>query len=135
MTKLKIALIIAFWFSLTGAMCQKKPTTTVNPITIQKNYVPIEILHPPLPEEINWEEFEWVVLTPEILRGMLKAYDAGDLPEKDLVFFGVTPEGYEHLSVNMADIIRYIEGQKSVIMYYKNTIPEQVFLPSENNSD
>jgi hypothetical protein len=135
MRQIKLLVLIMALFSVMGATCTKKPTPTVDRVEIQKNYVPVEILHPPLPEAISWEEFEWVVLTPQILRKMLKEYDDGKLPEKELVFFGITPEGYEHLSVNMADIIRYIEGQKSVIMYYKNTIPKEVFLPAENNDN
>lgn len=129
MNKVLMVLLI---LSLIGC-ASNPPKPTVKPIEIEKKYTPLAVLHPPLPEGVIWEEFEWKVLTPDILRKMLKDYDEGKLTEKDLVFFGISPEGYEKLSVNMAEIIRYIEGQKSVIMYYKENVPDKVFLPKEHH--
>lgn len=127
MNKVLIVLLIL----LVVGCASNPPKPTVKPIEIQKKYTPLVVLHPPLPEGVVWEEFKWTVLTPDILRNMLKEYDEGKLTEKGLVFFAISPEGYEKLSVNMAEIIRYIEGQKSVIMYYKDNIPNEVFLPQE----
>lgn len=103
----------------------------VKPIAVEHRTQPVEVLHPPLPDPLVWEEVKWKVLTVEQMREIVKKVDSGELTERDAVFFAVTPEGYESLSVNMAEIIRLIEGQKSVIMYYRKTIPEQIFLPKE----
>tara|TARA_R100001086_G_scaffold223344_1_gene141032 strand:- start:299 stop:490 length:192 start_codon:yes stop_codon:yes gene_type:complete len=35
-------------------------------------------------------------------------------------FYGLTTKGYENLSHNMADIIRYIRQLSSIVDYYKN---------------
>lgn len=104
---------------------------SAKPVEIEKRIEAVEVLHPPLPEPLVWEEVEYKVLTVEIMREIVKKVDSGELSERDAVFFAVTPEGYEHLAVNMAEIKRLIEGQKSVIFYYKTTVPDTIFLPEE----
>ena len=37
----------------------------------------------------------------------------------DLVLFGLTDEGYEELSITMAEIRNYIKSQKTIIIKYK----------------
>jgi len=105
--------------------------SAVRPVEVEKRVQPIEILHPPLPDPLVWEKVEWKVLTVDQMREIIKLVDSGKLTERNAVFFAVTPEGYEHLSLNMAEIKRLIEGQKSVIMYYKTTVPDKIFLPKE----
>lgn len=112
-----------------GNFFAKKPT--VRPVEVKTVYIPVEILHPPLPEPVTWLSFEWTVLTPEIMRTMIKAYELGDLPENNIIFFGIRPLGYQNLAVNMAELKRYLEGQKSVIKYYRTTVPKEVFLPKK----
>ena len=43
------------------------------------------------------------------------------------VFIAITTKDYENLSLNLADLRRYIEDQQSVIIYYRN-------LTTHNNS-
>ena len=38
------------------------------------------------------------------------------------VFIAITTQDYENLSLNLADLRRYISQQKSVIVYYKNMV-------------
>lgn len=104
---------------------------SVKPVEIEKRVQPVEILHPPLPDALVWEEVKWKVLTVEQMREIVKKVDSGELNERDAVFFAVTPTGYEHLSINMAEIKRLIEGQKSVIIYYRTTVPDTIFLPEK----
>ena len=42
----------------------------------------------------------------------------------DLVFVAVSIRGYESLSLNMADLRRYILQQKEVIVYYEQSLTE-----------
>lgn len=126
----KIVLISLIILS-TGCSFLPKPEPSINPVEINTAVTPVEILHPPLPDKVTWEDFNWIVLTPEIMREMLKKYDAGELSEKDVVFFAMSPEGYEHLSVNMAEIKRVLRDQRSVILYYRSTVPKDIFLPEE----
>ncbi len=66
--------------------------------------------HPPLPDPrpIHQREgISWRVLTPTTL-------PEGD----DWVFFGVTPQDYEDMSLNQADILRFVEEAKWRLRYY-----------------
>lgn len=108
---------------------------SVRPIDVTQKVEPIEILHPPLPEQITWEKVEWQTLTPEKLRELLAMYEAGELTERDLVFVALTPEGYERLALNMAELRRYLEGQKSVIKYYRETVPKEIMIPKEDGDE
>jgi hypothetical protein len=40
----------------------------------------------------------------------------------DLVFFAISVTDYENLSLNVAELRRYIEQQKSLIVYYETSI-------------
>lgn len=42
----------------------------------------------------------------------------------DLVFFAISVPHYENLSLNLADIRRFIEQQKAIIVYYEDQIRE-----------
>ena len=106
-------------------------TPAVKPVHVEKRVEAVEVLHPPLPDPLVWEEVKWKVLTVDQMREIVKKVDSGEINERNAVFFAVTPDGYEHLSINMAEIKRLIEGQKSVIMYYKTTVPDKIFLPKE----
>ena len=105
---------------------------TVQPIDIDHRVEPVEILHPPLPQGVTWEGYQITILTPTRMRELLAKLDAGELNERDLVFAAITPRGYEKLITNMADIKRYIKDQKAVIIYYRENVPSEIFLPEES---
>jgi len=44
--------------------------------------------------------------------------EKGDAPTN--AFYGLTTKGYENLSANMADVIRYIRQLSSIVQYYKD---------------
>lgn len=75
--------------------------------------VPIQVDRPterpplpnPSPIETRW--LRWTVLTPETL-------PRGD----DWVFFGLTPQAYEDLSLNQADTQRFIDEAMWLLNYY-----------------
>lgn len=43
----------------------------------------------------------------------------------NVVFVAMTIPDYENMSLNMAEIRRYIEQQQSLIIYYESSITEQ----------
>lgn len=42
--------------------------------------------------------------------------------QEGVVWVGLTPQHYEHLGVNLQDMIRYIKGQKGQVSYYRECI-------------
>ena len=62
----------------------------------------------PNPESIDTAPIKWFVMTPE------------RLPTKDgWVYYGLTPEQYEVLARNMADILRWVKETKWRLDYYR----------------
>jgi len=49
----------------------------------------------------------------------------------DIVFFAISVPHYENLSLNLADLKRYIGQQKSLIVYYEDSIAKQSDLPED----
>jgi hypothetical protein len=89
--------------------------TPVEVVTIEK---PAPVYHPPKPMAIRTLPVEWTVLTPETMQEYLDDLAQGNAPTN--AFYGLTTKGYENLSSNMADIIRYIRQLKSIVEYYQN---------------
>lgn len=52
----------------------------------------------------------------------------------DVVFFAISVPHYENLSLNLADLKRYIGQQNSLILYYEDSIAKQSDLP-ENTEE
>ena len=89
-------------------------TKTVEVVTITK---PAAVYHPPLPNKVKTKPVEWKVLTPQIMDEYLTDLKEGNAPTN--VYYGVSPTGYENLSVNMAELKRYIRQVLSIVAYYK----------------
>ncbi len=68
---------------------------------------------PPLPNPrpIEQRDLNWVVLTPGTLPG-------GD----DWVFFGVTPRDYEDMSLNQAEVLRFVRESMWRLRYYRGEL-------------
>ena len=86
----------------------------VEVITITK---PAAVYHPPLPNKVNTKPVEWTVLTPAIMSEYLTDLEKGEAPTN--VYYGISPTGYENLSVNMAELKRYIRQVLSIVDYYQ----------------
>ena len=75
--------------------------------------IPAAVYHPPLPNRINTRAVEWRVLSPTIMDEYLTDLKEGNAPTN--VYYGVSPAGYENLSINMAEIKRYIRQVLSIV--------------------
>ena len=75
------------------------------------------------PRQLNLSNITWYVVTEENFEEIKKRY------EKEngmFLFYVINVRDYETLSLNMAEIKRYIEQQKQIIMYYEEAIvPEK----------
>tara|TARA_R110000824_G_scaffold400925_1_gene609961 strand:+ start:619 stop:891 length:273 start_codon:yes stop_codon:yes gene_type:complete len=68
------------------------------------------------PKPLQPEKIEWVVITPD---NVDKVWKKLKKKNEDLVLFGLTDEGYEKLSINMAEIRNFINTQRIIILKYK----------------
>lgn len=51
------------------------------------------------------------------------------------VFIAITTKDYENLSLNLADLRRYIEDQRAVIIYYRNLTTHNNSVTSTNTAN
>ena len=89
----------------------------VKPVEVVTITKPAAVYHPPLPNKVNTKPVEWTVLTPAIMSEYLTDLEKGEAPTN--VYYGISPTGYENLSVNMAELKRYIRQVLSIVDYYK----------------
>lgn len=104
-------LIFLFVVALSGC-------ATSTPVTVEKRVEHLNLFHPPLPDGVHLDEVKWLVLTPKLMQKYLNDLKVGKAAP--MVIYAITPDGYEALSGNVAELKRYIKGQKAIIMYYRN---------------
>ena len=71
------------------------------------------------PRPLNMNNIKFYVVTSENFEDFKKRY------EKDngtFLFYALSVRDYETLAVNMAEIKRYIEQQKHIIIYYEKAV-------------
>ena len=82
--------------------------------------VPIEKLAPIVPsiDILDLKDIEWIIITEDnYLETIEKMKRTGDDP----VIFGLTSKGYENLSLNISDLRKTIQQQKTVIAIYEKS--------------
>jgi hypothetical protein len=99
----------------------------VKPIEIQTKAVERTPLNLPQPTPLKGRAVEWFVVTPENVDQVWER-----LREKkvDLVLFAITDDGYEELSISMAELRNFIAQQRSIIIKYK-----EYYEPPKNDSN
>ena len=71
------------------------------------------------PRPLNMNDIKFYVVTSENFEDFKKRY------EKDngtFLFYALSVRDYETLAINMAEIKRYIEQQKHIIIYYEKAV-------------
>lgn len=110
--------LIKFLTIFAGLLVLSSCTSTPQIITETKFIDrPVEIQVRPAPVKLSDVKFH--VVTEENLEEFiaeLKSQNGGNL-----VFIATTVEGYESISLNVADLRRYIEQQKELILYYEKS--------------
>ena len=130
---LKLLLILLVVSSSGCSLLGKDPyIPEVKPVEVVTITKPAAIYHPPLPNQVRTKPVEWRVLTPDIMDEYLTDLKEGNAPTN--VYYGVSPTGYENLSVNMAELKRYIRQVLSIVTYYKE-LDEEEDASKEENSD
>ena len=107
----KLLLISLMTATLAG--CAMRPEKE---IVVQTQYVERNIPIQARPKGLDLHDVQWYAVTPENFEEFKERFEREN---GNLVFFAISVPGYENLSLNMADIKRYIEQQQSIIIYYE----------------
>lgn len=109
----KYLVILSSLLVISGcAWLQPQKEVVVQTKLIERN-IPLQ----PNPKPLKLDGIKWKVVTQDNLQEFLQTYS-----DTSVVFFALSVEDYETLALNMAEIRRYIEQQKAVIVYYENAI-------------
>jgi len=92
------------------------PTQT-KPVEVVTIAEPMPIYHPPLPLEVQLVDVDWTVLTPDLMAEYLKMLEEGSAPQT--AYYALTSKEYENLSMNMAELKRYLKDSLHIIEFYR----------------
>ena len=71
------------------------------------------------PRQLNLGDITWYVVTEENFEEFKKRY----IEENgEFLFYVLSVRDYETLALNMAEIKRYVEQQKQIIIYYEKAV-------------
>lgn len=113
MKNLIIVSLTLFYFTA----CSMLPTQP-KPVEVITVAEPSPMYHPPLPIELSMADIDWEILTPQIMEEYLSDLETGSAPET--AYYSLTTKDYENLSMNMAEIKRYIKETLHIIKFYRD---------------
>jgi len=118
---LRASLFLLLLSSLTACSLFSKPEKVV---VTQIEYVERTIPIQPRPKPVTLYDIEFYAVTEENLDEFLERFEKEN---GDIVFFAISVPDYENISLNMGELRRFIEQQKSIILYYEeNANPKKV---------
>ena len=118
---LRASLFLLLLSSLTACSLFSKPEKVV---VTQIEYVERTIPLQPRPTPVSLYDLDFYAVTEENLDEFLERFEKEN---GDIVFFAISVPDYENISLNMGELRRFIEQQKSIILYYEeNANPKKV---------
>ena len=116
----KIALILSLALIASGCSMIQPKAKPVSVTTIAKQQ---PMYHPPLPMEVQMDPVDWEILTPDSIQLYLDNLKKGEAPRR--AFYSLSSKEYENLSMDMADITRYITEILGIIRFYREYDKEE----------
>lgn len=117
---MKNFIIVSLCFMFVG--CSMIPTQT-KPVQVKTISERPPMYHPPLPLEIQMVDVDWTVMTPQLMEQYLKDIEDGSAPVS--AYYSLTTKEYENLSMNMAEIKRYLKDTLHIIEFYREYEKEE----------
>jgi hypothetical protein len=115
LTILSVAFLTLSACQNSDIISEKSPITNVEVRTVE---VPRPAPIVPVIDEIEMRKVTWHVLTEETFEEKIEMLRRSGQP---IVFFALTQNGYESLSLNLSDIRKMVEQQKIVIRTYQRS--------------
>tara|TARA_B110000483_G_C17906273_1_gene431294 strand:- start:229 stop:618 length:390 start_codon:yes stop_codon:yes gene_type:complete len=110
---LRASLFLLLLSSLTACSLFSKPEKVV---VTQVEYVERTIPLQPRPTPVSLYDLDFYAVTEENIDEFLERFEKEN---GDIVFFALSVPDYENISLNMGELRRFIEQQKSIILYYE----------------
>ena len=126
MKKLAILLSLAVVASSCSMMGDRVKPVSVTTIAKQQ-----PMYHPPLPMEVQMDPVDWEILTPDNMVMYLDNLKKGEAPRR--AFYTLSSKEYENLSMDIADITRYITEILGIVRFYRDYDKEEK--PEDNRKN
>lgn len=88
-------------------------------VVVKTKYIEQDIQLQERPKPVDLYPVKFFAVTEENLDEFLSKFEKEN---GDIVFFAISVTDYENMSLNVAELKRYIEQQKSLIVYYETNI-------------
>jgi len=98
--------------------------STTQPIQIDTKPVQLEIIQPAPPAPVSLSEVNVSVVTAATLDAFIKQAKTEQGTDNP-VFVVLSVKGYENLSLNIAELKRYILQQQQIIAYYRKATSQK----------
>ena len=98
--------------------------STTTPIQVDTRPVQLTIIQPAPPAPVSLSEVKVSVVTAATLDAFIKQAKAEQGTDNP-VFVVVSVKGYENLSLNIAELKRYILQQQQIIAYYRKATAQK----------
>jgi len=95
----------------------------VKPVSVTTIAKQQPMYHPPLPMEVQMDPVDWEILTPDSIQLYLDNLKKGEAPRR--AFYSLSSKEYENLSMDIADITRYITEVLGIIRFYRDYDKEE----------
>jgi hypothetical protein len=114
-------LLLSSVILLSGCALFREPVKQIETVKVEVSKPALEL---PSPEPLKLRETKWVVVTRENAEQIFEELEASG---EAVALFALTADGYEALSINIADIRTFIGTQKEIIIQYRD------YYEGENN--
>jgi hypothetical protein len=109
---MKKNIILALVATLFLSSCTSIPEI----LNISSSEITKSKLELPSVDVLSSRKIKYIVVTPENVADVWKELENS---KTDLVLFALTDNGYENLSLNVADIIKLVKQQQAIIIAYQ----------------
>jgi hypothetical protein len=110
----KILLISSFTL-LTACASQEK-------VVVQTEIIKADIPTQARPKPVSLSNIKFYVVTKDNLNDFLKTFEKEN---NDIVFYSMSVKDYEKMSLNIAELRRYIIQQDKIILYYETAVKKE----------
>jgi hypothetical protein len=97
-------------------------------VVVQTEIIKADIPTQSRPKPISLSNIKFYVVTKENLNDFLKIFEKEN---NDIVFYSMSVKDYEKMSLNIAELRRYIIQQDKIIVYYEKAVKKEEDKPSK----
>ena len=121
-----LLVVTGIFLFLTGCSGLRMPAEIQTVTKIEKITIPTVAR----PKPTNLNDVRVYVVNKEILEDFIKEFTEEN---GELAFVALSMKDYENLALNVAELRRYIEQQKQIIVYYENAVTAKPEKKKDNN--